>query len=210
MTLKNDEKSEENLTLNFESFENWHKEFDEVWLQNSKVSKIYTLMGCFWPNYIMFELKKYRGVMFNCTQDWYKFWRKTGLCFQKLTWGIWQIFTRALESLQIETLMAYFCLKLKMYEFKNCRGVICHGNDKWCKIWRGTDLSVQNWYEEFDEFLPEHSKISKICTLMGCFWTKYITFELKKVLRSYVWWQWLLMQNLKEKWLVLSKMTLGI
>ena len=47
MTLKNDEKSEENLTLNFESFENWHKEFDEVWLQNSKVSKIYTLMGCF-------------------------------------------------------------------------------------------------------------------------------------------------------------------
>ena len=24
---------------------------------NSKVSKIYTLVGCFWPKYIMFELK---------------------------------------------------------------------------------------------------------------------------------------------------------
>ena len=82
------------------SFQNWHKEFDKFWLENSKVSKSYTLMGCFRPNYIMFELKKCRGVMFNCTQGWYKVWRKTGLCFQKLTWGNWQIFTRAPESLQ--------------------------------------------------------------------------------------------------------------
>ena len=38
---------------------------------------------------------------------------------------------------------------------------------------------VQNWHEEFDEFWPKHSKISIICTLMGCFWPKYIMFELK-------------------------------
>ena len=118
--------------------------------------------------------------MFNWTQDWYKVWKKTGLRFQKLTWGIWQNFTRALESLQIGTLMAYFCLKLKMYELKNCRGVMCHDNGEWCKIWRRTDLSVQNWHEEFDEFWPKPSKISKICTLMGFFWTKYIMFEVKK------------------------------
>ena len=137
-------------------------------------------MGCFLPNYIMFELKKYTGVMFNCTQDWYKIWKKTGLFFQKLTWGLWQIFTRALESLQIGTLMAYFCLKLQMYECKTCKGVMCHDNDEWWKIWRGTDLSFQNWHGEFDEFWPEHSKISKICTLMGFFWTKYIMFDVKK------------------------------
>ena len=58
---------------------------------------------------------------------------------------------------------------------------MCYDYDKWCKIWRGTDLSVQNWDEEFDEFWPEHSKISKINTLMGFFWTKYIMVELKKV-----------------------------
>ena len=40
-------------------------------------------------------------------------------------------------------------------------------------------------------------------------WPKYI-FELRKVQRSYVWWHWRLMQNLKEKWLVLSQMTWGI
>ena len=140
MTLKNDEKSEDELTCRFKI----DIKYDEFWLETSKASKIYTLVGCFWPNYIMLELKKYREVMFNCIQDWYKVWRKTGLRFQKLTWGIWQIFTRALESLQIGTLMAYFCLKLKMYELKNCRGVMCHDNDEWCKIWRGTDWSVQN------------------------------------------------------------------
>ena len=67
-----------------------------------------------------------------------------------------------------------------MYELKIYRGVMCHDNEEWCKNWRGIDLSVQNWYEEFDEFWPEHSKISKICTLMGFFSTKYIMFELKK------------------------------
>ena len=36
-----------------------------------------------WPKYIMFELKKYRGVMFDGTEDWCKIWRKTDLCFQK-------------------------------------------------------------------------------------------------------------------------------
>ena len=41
-------------------------------------------------------------------------------------------------------------------------------------------------------------------------WSKYIIFELRKVQRSYVWWHWWLMQNLKEKWLVLSRMTWGI
>ena len=31
----------------------------------------------------MFELKKYRGVMFDCTEDWCKIWRKTDLYFLK-------------------------------------------------------------------------------------------------------------------------------
>ena len=54
------------------SFQNWHKEFDGFWLENSKVSKIYTLMSCFWPKYIMFEIKKYRGAIFHDTRVWCK------------------------------------------------------------------------------------------------------------------------------------------
>ena len=67
-----------------------------------------------------------------------------------------------------------------MYELKIYRGVMCHDNEKWCKIWWEIDLSVQNWLEEFDEFWPEHSKTSKLCTLTDCFWRKYIIFEPKK------------------------------
>ena len=47
---------------------------------------------------------------------------------------------------------------------------MCHENKEWCKIWKGTDLSFQNWNEKFDECWPGHSKMSKICTLIGCFW----------------------------------------
>ena len=48
-----------------------------------KISKICSLMGCFSLKYIMFELKKCRGVMYDSTEDWWKLWRKTDLCFQR-------------------------------------------------------------------------------------------------------------------------------
>ena len=64
-------------------FQNWHKEFDEFWLENFKVSKIYPLMGCFWPKDIMFELKNYRGTIFHDTRVWCKIWRKAHLWFEK-------------------------------------------------------------------------------------------------------------------------------
>ena len=48
-----------------------------------------------------------------------------------------------------------------------------YDNEEWCIIWRRIGLSVQNWHEEFNGLWPEHSKISEICSLMGCFWPKY-------------------------------------
>ena len=66
------------------SFQNWHEDFDEFWPDNSRILKICDLMGCLWPKYIMFQLKKYRGAMFDGTEYWCKIWRKTDFCFQKL------------------------------------------------------------------------------------------------------------------------------
>ena len=62
----------------------------------------------------------------------------------------------------------------------NLRESMYHDNKEWCKNWRGIYLSVQNWLEEFDKFWSKHSKFSKICTLMGFFWPKYVMLELKK------------------------------
>ena len=101
------------------------------------------------------------------------------LLLSKMTWGIWEIFTRALESLKIGTLMGFFCSKLKMYELKTYV--------KWTyasRQWRMMQKLKRNWlvswHLEFDQFWFDYSKISKICTLIGCLWPKYIMFELKK------------------------------
>ena len=64
-----------------------------------------------------------------------------------------------------------------MYEVKTYRQVIYHDNEEWCKIWRGVHLTFSKLTPHFDGFLPDHSNFSKICTLMGFFWTKYIMFE---------------------------------
>ena len=58
-------------------------EFDKFWPELSRISKICTFMGCFWPKYIKFWVKKYRGVMFDGTEYWCKIWRKNDWCFQK-------------------------------------------------------------------------------------------------------------------------------
>ena len=65
------------------SVQNWDEELNKFWSKHSKILQICTLMGCLWPKYIMFELRKYREVMFDGTQDWYKVWKKTNLYFQK-------------------------------------------------------------------------------------------------------------------------------
>ena len=65
------------------------------------------------------------------------------------------------ESLKIWTFIGSFYPKQKTYELKIFRGVMCHDNEQWFKIWRGTDLSVQKWNEEFNKFWPEHSKYQK-------------------------------------------------
>ena len=153
-----------------DSVQNWHEAFDEFWPEHSKISKICTLLGCLWPKY-MFGLKKYGGVMFDGTEDCCKIWRKAE--FGKFS-------PEHLKVSKLRLWLDSFIQSYKIYELRIYRGVICHDNEKRCKIGRGIDLSFQSWHEDFDEFWPDHSKISKICTLMGCLWPKYIMFEFKK------------------------------
>ena len=68
------------------------------------------------------------------------------------------------ESLKIGTFIRSFCPKYKIYELKIYRGVMCHDNEQWFKIWTGIDLSIQNWHEEYNEFDPSTQKSQK-CAL---------------------------------------------
>ena len=49
------------------------------------------------------------------------------------------------------------------------------------------DLRFKIWREEFDEFLPKHSKVSKKLSFKGLFLTKVYDAWAKKVERTYIW-----------------------
>ena len=148
--------------------ENWPEEFNKFWPKHLKISKMCTLMGWFWPKCIMFELEKYRGPSLISRNIYTKCeGNLTGASKNDMRKILKNFHQSTFESLKIGTLIASFCLNLKMYELKICRRVLCHGNEEWCKIWRGIHFLVQNWHEEFDEFWPRALKNLKILYFNG-------------------------------------------
>ena len=75
-----------------------------------------------------------------------------------------------------------------------------HDTEYWCKTWRKTNFLFQKW-QEFDEFLFEQSKISKMYTLID----KVCNVWPNNVQRSYRSGHWSFMQNLKKNWFVVWK-----
>ena len=174
MTLKNDEISEEELTCFFKiDIRNLTNFVSRTW-----VSEIYTLMGCFWPKYIMFEWQKSRGFIFHETKEWFKIWRKTDLWFRK-----WRNLAKFHQSTQKSQNWHFYWVVLLKSEnvcALNLQESYGYNNEEWCKIWKEIDQAVQNWHEESDKSWPEHSIIWKICTLVCCFLRKYIVSVLRK------------------------------
>ena len=118
--LKNDTKNLVNFHASNWKFENLH--FDGLlWLEAYKVlaKKIQ---------------KSYLSLHWRMIQTL----KKNGLFIRKMTWGIWWVLTRAVESLKICTFIGYFCQKYVMLELKKCRGVV-----SW-KITYGLKNNIRN------------------------------------------------------------------
>ena len=139
------------------SFESWHDEFDEFWPEHLKVPKTFNLMGSFWAKYILFEVKKYRGVVFHETEERYKIWRGIDLSFQNWHKEFDKFWPEHSKVWKIFTLMRFFWAKYIFFELQKYRGVIFHETEEGFKIWRGIDLSFQDWHKEFDKLCPDHS-----------------------------------------------------
>ena len=122
------------------SFQNWHKEFDKFWCEHSKVSKIFTLMGSFWVKYILFELKKYRKVIFHEAEEGYKICRGIGLSFQNWHKEFDKFWPEHLKVPKIFTLRGSFWANYIFFELKKYRGAIFHETEEGFKIWREIDL----------------------------------------------------------------------
>ena len=103
---------------------------------NLSTQKIFTLMGCFWANYLLFELKKYRGVIFHDTEEWCKIWINPDLMVSKMAWGIGWTFIRAPKSLKIVHLWALFVQSICFRKFQK-NYVSWH--------WRVLQNLIENW-----------------------------------------------------------------
>ena len=177
MTLKNGAKRQEKPICCFKNDKNLVN-FDlstqksqkfALWL--SLLRKVYNV----WP-------KKVERSYHSDIEESGKIWRKTDLWFRK--WH--EEFGKFLpEHLKVSKLRIWWDPFIQS------------------RKWRMMQNLKSNWHVvskltlQFDEFWPEHSNVSKICTLMGSFWPNCIMFELKKY-RTVVLWHCRLKQNLKE------------
>ena len=154
-------------------FQKW-QEFGEIWPEHSQVSKTCTFICSYCAKYLMFDLKKYRGVIFHDTEGWCKIWRKTDLWFGKWHEEYGKFSPEHLKVSKLGLWWDPLIQSRKSMSLKFTEELV-----SWHRIWRGIDFSFQNWHKEFDEFWREHLKVSGIFTLMRSFWPKYTLFELK-------------------------------
>ena len=125
MTLESDAKFEEESTCQFKIDMRNLANFDP---STQKFPKFVFNNG--WP------LTKVYNVWAYKVQGSYVWWhwrliqhlKENWLVLLKMTWEIWQIFTRALENLKFVTLMGSFDPKYKMYKLKIYSRVTCHDN----------------------------------------------------------------------------------
>ena len=143
----------------------WFRKKEPIKVQNLrlltahvKFYKLCTLLDSFCWKFIKFKLRKYIGVMPHDSEDWCKIWRKIDLLFQK-----WQEFgefwPKHSQVSKMCIFISSYCTKYLKFDLKKYRGVIFHDTEKWCKIWRKTDMLFGKSNEEDGKFSPEYLKV---------------------------------------------------
>ena len=115
-----------NLTRNWLAVSKLTEDIWRVLTRDTESLKIYTSMGCFWPKYIMFKLKRYKEVIFHDTRGWCKIWRKS--VFGKLSpehLKVWK-----LGLLQGPFIQSWKCMTLKF-------------TGEWCVITMKNDAKIE-------------------------------------------------------------------
>ena len=132
--------------------------------------------------------KKYRGVIFRDTEESCKIWRKTDLWFGYRHEEFRKLSSKLLRVPKLVFSWDPFVLSRKCMSYNLERSItlMTLKNDEkpveelTCRF----KIDIKNLMN----FDSRTWKSQKIYTLMGCFWPKYVMFELKKVQRSYISW----------------------
>ena len=179
-----------------------------IWPEHLKVSKISTWMRSFWTKYILLELKKYIRVIFHDTEEKYEVWRGIKLSFRNWHKKIRQILTRTLESLKILCLDGLLVTKVynvlaKKVQIEELSFMTLKSNTKFKeKPTCGLKNDMINFHQSTWK--------SQNRDFDGILFPKVENVLSSNLQRSYVSWQWRIMQNLKRNWLIISKLTWGI
>ena len=147
-------------------------------------AKFEEVMGSFWAKYILFELKKYRGIVFRGTESDAKFGEEL-TCYFKNDIRNLTNFDQALESLKNFHLIWLLLSKVYIVWTKKVHRSYLSRHWRVMQNWRGTDLSFQNWHEEFDKLWPNTQKSQKF-HFNRLFLTKVYDVWAKNIQRSYV------------------------
>ena len=131
----------------------------------------------------MHELKIYRGVICHDID------KKNWLANSKWTWGLWWIFTQALENLKNLHFKGLPLTKLFNVWVKKVQ----RSYFGW--QWILMQKLKENWLSLTCRF---NIHMTNLTNFDGLFLIKAYNFWAKKVQRSYIWWLWTLMQNLKK------------
>ena len=159
-------------------------------------------------HWLMFDLKKYKGVIYNDTEGWCKIWKKADLRFGKWheEYGIFLPDHLKVSKLGLwwdpliqsrKSMSSKFTEELCFMKMKNDAKF---EDEMTCRL----KIDMENLIS-FDP-----SPWKKIFILIRSFWAKYTLFEFKKVQRSYLSWHWRMIQNLVRNQLLLLKLTWGI
>ena len=74
--------------------------------------------------------------MFDCTEDWCKIWRQTDLYFLKWHEEFGKFSPEHVRKSKNWVFSWVHLSKVENSELEIYRGVMCHENEEWCKIWR--------------------------------------------------------------------------
>ena len=133
------------------------REFGEIWPEHSQVSKTCTYSCSNCAKYLMFDLKKYRGVIFHNTEGWCKIWRKIDLWFGKwheeyskfspehlkvLKLGFsWDPLIQSRRSMSLES-TEVLCVMTMKNDTKFEEELTCHVK---VDMWNLTNFDPSNW-----------------------------------------------------------------
>ena len=129
------------------------------------------------------------------------------LVISKLTWGIWWILTRALESLKSFHFNGLLLSKVYIVSAKKVqRSYLSWNWRRIQKLWEKSTcrfkIGIRIW-----QILTRALKNLKDFCFNGLLLSKVYIAWAKKVERSYLSWHWRAIQNLKKNWLAAWKMT---